>query len=125
MLFRNVHLIDIDALLEPPLCLRDLDIVATHLALAHAPILGKGPILQAIAALPLHPVMRVLILVPELHRNFVLREGEQLLAEGVVLFLVPFPGQEFDDVGSPGQEFVAVAPDAVWGVGLRNDLRVS
>ena len=77
--------------------------------------------------------MRVLVLVPELHRDAVeirLRvgfggasggvgglaagdaDGEEFLAEGVVLFALPFLREEGLDLGGAADEMVAVAP---WG----------
>jgi len=98
--------------------LLDLNIVTTHLSLAHLPILCKRPILETITPLPLHPIMRILILVPELDRDLILREREQLLAKSVVLLFLPFLGQKVFDCGGPGKEGVAVSPDAVGGVCL-------
>jgi hypothetical protein len=49
----------------------DVDVVAAHLPLAHLSVLSKGPVFKAVAAFPLHPIMRVLELVPKLDSNFV------------------------------------------------------
>jgi hypothetical protein len=68
--------------------------------------------------------MRILILIPELDRNFVIGEREQLLAKSVVLLLLPFLGQEVFDCGGSGKEGVAVSPNAVGGVRLSDDFWV-
>lgn len=80
MLLRNIDSIDIDAILEPALFGRDLNIISAHLPLSHPTILCKRPILQAITTLPLHSVMAVLVLIPELDSDLVVLESEQLLA---------------------------------------------
>lgn len=69
--------------------------------------------------------MRIPILIPELDRDLILGEGEQLLAEGVVLLFLPFLGQEVLDGGSSGKERGPISPDAVGGVGLGNHFWVS
>lgn len=117
MLLRNSHLIHIFHIIcKPPSLLPNKDIIPTHLSLPHNALFIVRPILQAIAPLPLHPVVSILILVPELHGDLVVREGEELLAQTVVLLLVPLGGQELDDLFAAFQEDVAVAPDRVLGV---------
>ena len=69
--------------------------------------------------------MCILKFVPELHSDLVLRKGEQLLAQTVVLFLLPLLGEELLDSLSPNNEGRSVSPDAVGRVGLRDHLRVS
>ena len=91
MFLGYVYSIDIDTILEPPLSFADLEIIATHLPFPHAAVLSKRPIFQAITALPLHLIVRVLILIPELHGDLVVLEGEQLFAELVILLLLPLP----------------------------------
>jgi hypothetical protein len=97
MLLCNGHLIDIDSINEPPLFFLDVDIIPTHLPLAHPPVRSKCPVLQAVAALPLHTICSILELIPELHGDTVLCECEQLFAQLVVMFAVPFIGQKLDD----------------------------
>lgn len=80
MLLPNMHFINIQPILEPPPLLPNLHIVPAHLTLPHPSIVRKSPILQAIASLPLHTIMRVLILIPELHRDLVIGKGEKLFA---------------------------------------------
>ena len=76
MLLRDIDSIDIDSILEPALFGRDLNIVPAHLPLPHSTILCKSPILQAITTLPLHSVMAVLVLIPELDSDLVVLESE-------------------------------------------------
>lgn len=55
----------------------DEHVIPTHHPLAHLPRLPvKSPVLETIAPLPAHPVLGVLILIPELHRDSVIREGK-------------------------------------------------
>ena len=141
MSLTDIHLVHVHPIFEPSsypeisrgivpyTCSRltrllDLNIITTHLPLAHLPILCKRPILQTITPLPLHPIMRILILIPELDRDLVLEEREQLLAKSVVLLFLPFLGQEVFDCGGSGKERVAVSPDAVGGVRLSDDFWV-
>lgn len=63
--------------------------------LPHLSVWGKGPILQAVAPLPLHAVVGILELIPELYGNFVVGKGKELLAQPVVLFPLPLLGQQF------------------------------
>lgn len=44
----------------------DLDIITAHLTLAHLAIFRERPILETVTPLPLHPIVGVLILIPEL-----------------------------------------------------------
>lgn len=46
MLRTDSQTVDIDTILEPPLLLRDRDIVPAHLAFLHLAIGGEGPILH-------------------------------------------------------------------------------
>jgi hypothetical protein len=81
MLLRDINSIDIDSILEPALFRQDLNIIPAHLPLSHATILCKRPVLEAITPLPLHAIMFVLVLIPELDCDLVVRESEQLLAQ--------------------------------------------
>jgi len=81
MLLRDIDNIDIDSILEPALFGRDLNIVPAHLPLPHPTILCKRPVLEAITTLPLHFIMAVLVLIPELDSDFVVLESEQLFAQ--------------------------------------------
>lgn len=42
----------------------DLDVVPAHLTLPHLAIFRKRPVLKAVAPLPLHTVMRILVFIP-------------------------------------------------------------
>lgn len=118
MLLRNLHRINIHPILIPPLLLTNLNIIPTHHPLPHNTILIERPILEPIAALPLHPIMGILILVPELNGDLIISKREELFTQLVVVLFVPLPGQKFDDLLRAGEEVVAVAPDAVGGVGF-------
>ena len=125
MSLRDIHLINIHALLEPPLGILDLDVVPTHLPLAHSAILRKRPILQPITALPLHTIVAILVLIPELHRDLVIGESEELFAQAIRLLLVPLPCEKVNDGFAAGEEAVAIAPDAVGCVCFGNSRGIS
>ena len=54
----------------------NLNIVAAHLPLTHLPVFGERPVLKTIAPLPLHTIVGVLELIPELHGDFVISKGK-------------------------------------------------
>ena len=81
--------------------------------------------LDPITSLPLHPIRGILKLVPELHSDLVVREGEQFFTQEVIFLLAPFLLKELEDGRMADGEVVAVTPDAVGGVGLDNALRVT
>lgn len=118
MLLPNHHSININPIPKPPPLLPNLNIVPTHLPLPHPPILSKSPILKPVASLPLHSIVGILILVPELHGNLVVRESEEFLAQAVGFFFLPFRCEEGDDGVCTLEEVGAVAPDGVGGVGF-------
>jgi hypothetical protein len=131
MLLRDIDSIDIDSIFEPPLFRRDLNIIPAHLPLSHPAILCKRPVFEAIATLPLHSIMFVLVLVPELDCDLVVRESEQFLAQAVLnrhqhyptgllqkaspirCFLLPLRSQELDNGFGAGQKAATVPPDGV------------
>lgn len=78
----------------------------------------KRPVLNPIAPLPFHIIVQILILVPELHCNSVIREGKQLLAQFVVYLLRKFIGQKGLNGLCAAEKLVSVPPGAGGGVGL-------
>lgn len=122
MRFGYFHRVHVNALLEPSLVLSDLDVVTTHLSLAHLAILGKSPILKTITSNPLAR-LGVLELIPELNSNLVVTKGEQFFAETVFLLYRPFTSQKLEDSFSTAEEVVSVTPDAIRSVGLWNVIR--
>lgn len=118
MLLPNLHSININPVPKPPPLLPNLNIIPTHLPFPHPPILSKSPVLKPIAALPLHPIVGILVLVPELDGNFVVRESEKFLAQAVGFFFFPLRGKEGDYGVCALEEVGAVAPDGVGGVGF-------
>lgn len=127
MLRTNLHRIHIHALFEPALLGRNLHVVPAHLPLRVPPVGRKRPVLEPVAPLPLHPVVGVLVLVPELHRDLVAAflKAEQFFPQAVVVLLAPFLGQEVDDGRGAGEEAVAVAPDAVFRVRFGDEFGVT
>lgn len=67
MLLGDLHHINIHALLEPPLVVSNLDVVAAHLPLSHPTVFREGPIFEAIASVPL--ACFVMEFVPKLYSN--------------------------------------------------------
>ena len=124
MLLRDVDSIHVHTILEPSVTLGDLDVITTHLPLAHPSIVGERPVLETIASLPLLAVMGILIFVPELNRYLVGSECEQLLSQAIILLLVPFSSQELDDSLCTGEEVASVSPYTVVAVALRNEPRL-
>jgi hypothetical protein len=117
MRFGNLHRVHVYALLEPSLGLANLDVVTTHLSLAHLAILGKSPVFESVTSRPLAR-LGVLELIPELDGDLVISKGKQFFAEAVFLLYRPFASQEVDDSLSPAEEVVSITPDTVRGVGL-------
>lgn len=98
MKLANLDYVHVDAILEPALytnfSLRfrihnkvtqrpgtltgfiNLDIVTAHLPLTHLSVFCESPVFKAIASFPLHAIVGVLELIPELHSDLVLRKGE-------------------------------------------------
>ncbi|EAL85810.1 hypothetical protein AFUB_096040 [Aspergillus fumigatus A1163] len=102
MLFADVYSINVNPINKPAAVTVPVrskyHVIPAHHSLAHlASFPFKRPILEAVAALPAHPIFCVLILVPELHGNTVICESKKLLAESVIMFTLPFAGQERDN----------------------------
>ena len=125
MFLRYLDRIDIKVILEPPLVFGYQDIITTHLPFAHLSIFGERPVLQAIAPLPLHTIVCVLILIPELNSNLVVAECKELLSQTVALFFLPLSGQELDYGFATGQKLVPVSPYTIRGISLGDGLRFS
>lgn len=104
MALADSHLVHVNSLNEPSLILLKLDIIAAHLALPHSSILCERPIFKTITSLPLQTILRILVLIPKLYGNLVGCEGEQLLAQAVVLFASPLLCEELFDLGTPFDE---------------------
>jgi hypothetical protein len=124
MLLQDIHDIDIHSISEPAVLFQKLNVISAHLPLTHPAIFCERPILEAIASLPLHPIVLILVLIPELDGYLVIRESEKLLTQAVRLLFFPFRGQEFDDGLVPAKEAVAVTPDRVFCVRLGDGGRV-
>lgn len=107
-----------------PTRLADLDIITAHLSLAHLAVFRKRPIFEAVTPLPRHSIMRVLVLIPELDRNLIFGECEQLLSKAVTLLLLPFLRQETLDCGSSRKKRGAVSPNAIRGIRLGDSFRI-
>src|SRR4029077_854799 len=93
----------------------DLHVVDAGLAARHQALRRELPQLVAVAAVPL--TGGVVALVLEAHRDPVLVEVPQALAEHVVQFALPFAGQKGDDLLTADDVLIAVSPVRVHGVG--------
>src|SRR5262245_51410641 len=98
-----------------PLRLVDLPVVDAGLPPRHQALRRELPQLVAIAAVPL--TGSVVALVLEAHRDPVLPEVPQALAQHVVQFALPFAGEERDDLLTTDDVLVTVSPVGVDGVG--------
>lgn len=116
MLLGNFRIVNIDAIDKEPLLLLYFQVITTHHPLAILALGVECPILQTVAALPFHPIRRVLILVPKLNRDLVLCKGEKFLSEAVGFLFIPFLDQEVDNALTPGEKGGAIAPDGICGV---------
>lgn len=65
MLFRDIDLVNINPLPEPPLITPNLNIVPTHLSFSHPSVFRKCPIFETIASPPL--TRFIMEFIPELH----------------------------------------------------------
>jgi hypothetical protein len=61
-----------------------------------------------------------LILIPKLHRDPIVPESEQLLAQTIVVLALPFGRQKLDNGVCAREEEGTVTPDACRSVGLRD-----
>src|SRR4051794_40779956 len=101
----------------------DLKVVDAGVAVAHQAVVIELPVLVAIRA---GPVVGVVVeFVCEADGDAVFGEGPELLDQAVVQFAVPLAGEEGDNGWTAAQEFVAIAPIAVRGVGQRDPFGVA
>lgn len=92
--FINIDLININPIYKPPplsIAIRpQKQVIPRHHPLPHLPVLVKRPILQPVASLPLIFIVVILILVPELHGDAIVRERKELFAETIRLLFLEF-----------------------------------
>lgn len=100
---------------KPALGFSDRTFVDAGMAGSHQAVLGEFPVLVAIGAEPLTAVIAILIGVA--HCDPVSCEGPELLDQAVLQFLIPLAGQEGFGFGTVCNEFNAVAPPRVQGIG--------
>lgn len=129
MLLANRDRVHVDTIHKPAalaIAVRsNQQVIATHHALAHlARVASKGPVLQSVAPLPLHPVLGILELVPELHGDAIVVEGKKLLAQTVVTLALPLGCEESNDGLGAGEERSAITPDAGRSIALSDSWRV-
>src|SRR5215216_148061 len=103
---------------EAPLALLDGEIVDAGLAPPHQAVFVELPLLVAVGAMPLPGIVVPFIL--EAHGDAVLVERPEILDQAIVVLLRPFAGEKFDDRLAPLEEFGAVTPAAVLGIGQRH-----
>jgi hypothetical protein len=146
MLLRDFHSVHIDTVLEPPFCVRNLDVVAAHLPLSHPAVLRKRPVFEAVGSPPLAGL--IVPFVPELysdlntdqlriHRaregkegntryrtDLVLRESKQLLPQPIPILHGPLLAQEVDNLIRASKERVPVSPDGIRRVPVLHLMRI-
>ena len=99
------------------------EIVDAGIAVVHDALGIEFPIFVAVRAIPLPGI--VAPFVGEADRDPVVVEGPEILDEAVLEFAIPFAGEELDDLFPTVDEFGAIAPSAVDGIGQRDVLRVT
>ena len=100
---------------EKTVALPNRHIVDAGFTPAHQAVLGEFPVFIAMGAEPL--AVGVAPLVLEANSDAVVAAGPDLLDQFVVQFLGPFALKERQDFSSTLNEFTAVPPNAVFGVG--------
>ena len=106
VLLADFYRIHVNVICEPPLLLGKLKVVSAHLALHHAAVLREGPVFETIATLPLHTIVCVLELVPELYSDLIVLESELQCASSTrysrgVYTHMDLPAPCVDDNSSP------------------------
>ena len=95
----------------------DDDIVDTGVSFFHQAVVVELPVFVAIGAVPLAGC--IVKFVFEAHSDAVAGEGPKFFPEFIVQFVLPFAGEELNDLLSAVEEFGAVAPFGVGGIGKR------
>ena len=101
----------------------DGNVVDAGFAAAHESVFVELPLLVSVGAEPV--LGGVVELVLEADGYAVVVEGPDFLDEAVVQFAGPFAGEELDDGGASLEEFGAVTPTTVGGVGERDAVRIA
>src|SRR5579862_5051594 len=99
------------------------NVVDAGLAPAHQAVLVELPLLVAVGAVPL--AGRVVPLVLEAHGDTIAVKRPKILDQAIVEFPGPFPREKCDDGCAPFEDFGAVAPAAVLGIGERDAFGVA
>src|SRR5215213_5091648 len=108
---------------DASLALVDGIVVDAGVPTAHVALFVELPMLVAVAAPPL--AAGVVRLVLESHRDPVIGEAPQLLAQLIVELALPLPSQEVHDRLTALEELVAIAPLGVLRVGGGNALGIT
>src|SRR4029079_795981 len=108
---------------EAPLALLDRDIVDAGLAPPHQAVFVELPLLVAVGAMPLPGIVVPFVL--EAHGDAVLIEPPEILDQAIVVLLLPFAGEKFDDGITSLEELGTVTPAAVLGIGKRDLDRIA
>src|ERR1700731_3375297 len=107
----------------PALAFADLHIIDAGLAPAHQAVLVEFPLLIAVGAEPLSGVVMPFVL--ETHSDEIAVERPEILDQPVLVFLLPLAREEGDDRGAAFEEFRAIPPPAVFGVGQCHPLGIA
>src|SRR5258705_3957393 len=108
---------------EAPFALLDGDIIDAGLAPPHQAVFVELPLLVAVGAMPLPGLVVPFIL--ETHSDAVLVERPEILDQAVVVLPSPFAREKLNDRLAPLEEFGAVTPAAILGIGQRYPYRIA
>ena len=81
--------------MEATVLFGDLDVVDAGLTTAHQTVLVELPLFVPVGAMPL--AIGVVPFILEANCDAVAVERPEILDQAIVLFLLPFTGEEFDD----------------------------
>src|SRR4051794_368175 len=95
----------------------DWSIVDAGVAMQHQAMLVELPVLIAVSAKPVAGI--VVVFVGEAHCDPVVGERPELLDQAIVEFAIPLAGEKLYDLVAPFEDFGAITPFAVDGVGER------
>jgi hypothetical protein len=95
----------------------DGEVIDAGIPFFHQAIVIELPVFVAIGAVPLTGY--IVKFVFEADSNAMAGEGPEFLFEFIIQFVLPFAGEELNDLLSAVKEFGAVAPFGVGGIGER------
>src|ERR1700744_2837572 len=109
--------------METAILLGDRDIVDAGFAAAHQAVLVEFPLLVAVGPIPLSGAVMPFVL--KAYRDAVLIEPPEVLDQAIVVLLGPFALEKGNDRRPALENFRAVTPAAVLGIGPRYALWIA